>query len=285
MKYNGNGKSKIIVGIISSVTAIVVILFLMFNSGIDALMTVSGWIVIPVQNAANSVGEAISDFFSGFGDNVEMRKKYDDLLIEIEKLKLKDGQYNEILAENEMLRDIINESEKYSDYEYVVGRVTVNKTSAYVDNYTINRGSADGIKENMTVVASGGLAGRIVSVSENYCIMMSILDSRSSVPAIVERTRDTGVIKGYSDTGEIQNECTMVYLPFELKSTPGDTVKTSGSDDVFPKGINLGNIVEIPAGGTTLGTTAKIKPFVDFDHLEYVLIITGGGESKEIDAE
>ena len=73
----------------------------------------------------------------------------------------------------------------------------------------------------------------------------------------------------------------MTYLPFELKSTPGDVVKTSGNDDVFPKGIHIGSVIEITTGNTTLGSTAKILPAVDFEHLEYVLIITGGGEIQD----
>lgn len=281
MKRSGGSNSKIVLGILTSLVAFVVVLFLMFNSGIDSLMTVSGWIVIPVQNAFNSVSDSISDFFSGFGDNIEMKKKYDELLNELEKYRLKDDQYEQILQENERLRDIINERSRYSEYQCVIGEVTISKSSAYVDNYTINRGRADGIEENMVVVASGGLAGRVVSVSEHYCIMMSILDSRSSVPAIVERTRDTGVVKGYSSSGEVQTNCTMTYLPFEFKSMTGDIVKTSGNDDVFPKGIHIGSIVEITSGDTTLGATAKVVPAVDFDHLEYVIIITGGGEVLE----
>ncbi len=277
MKQQRSNRSKIIIGVISSVTTIVVLLFLMFNSGIDSLMTISGWIVTPVQNACTAIGDAISGFFSGFGDNVELTKKYNDLLVELDKYIIQDQKYQDILQENAQLREIIGESARYSEFEFVIGRVSVSKTNTYVDNYTINKGSADGIKENMVVVATGGLAGRIVEVSEHYSVMMTILDSRSSVPAIVERTRDTGVVKGNSVDGEVQAQCTMTYLPFELKSMTGDIVKTSGADDVFPKGIHIGSIVEISTGDTTLGTTAKIMPDVDFEHLEYVLIITGGG--------
>ena len=71
MKQNGK-KSKIVLTVLSSLTAFVVLLFLMFNSGIDILMTVSGWIVIPVQNACIAVADAVSGFFAGFGDNVAM---------------------------------------------------------------------------------------------------------------------------------------------------------------------------------------------------------------------
>ncbi|UKI20088.1 MAG: rod shape-determining protein MreC [Oscillospiraceae bacterium] len=276
----GGGKTnKIILSVLSAVVAVVILLLLMFNSGIDSLMRVSGYIIVPIQNACIAVGDAISGFFTGFSDNIKMQEEMRQLQAELEKLRIKDSQYDEILRENERLRDIIKESSRYTEYELLVGRVSVSGTDTYSDCYTINRGSRDGVKTDMVVVAQGGLAGRIISVSDNYCIMMSILDSRSSVPAIVERTRDTGVVKGYSTAGQVQSRCTMTYLPFELKSTTGDTVKTSGNDDVFPKGLYIGSIVEITTGSTTLGTTARIEPAVDFEHLEYVLIITGGGET------
>ena len=111
----GGGKTnKIILSVLSAVVAVVILLLLMFNSGIDSLMRVSGYIIVPIQNACIAVGDAISGFFTGFSDNIKMQEEMRQLQAELEKLRIKDSQYDEILRENERLRDIIKESSRYT---------------------------------------------------------------------------------------------------------------------------------------------------------------------------
>ena len=137
----------------------------------------------------------------------------------------------------------------------------------------MNKGTKDGIEKDMVVVAIGSLAGRIIEVTDTYCVMLSLIDSRSSVPGIVESSRDTGIVKGMAQTGQVQSVCEMSNMPMEVKTVPGDKVVTSGMGGVFPKGIVIGEVIEVTAGDTQLDTNARIVPAVDFDHLEHVLII------------
>ena len=270
MKQN---RKKIINFIVSGITVLVIVLLLMFNSGVEVLQKISGWVVVPVEKAAHSVFKAMDDFFTGFSDNVQMAKSRAELEAELARLQSMEQQYKEAMLENERLKQLLNEAEDKQEFSFEYAEVIASSSEDYLCVYTLNKGSADGVAKDMPVIAVGGLAGRIISVSEHSSVLMALTDSRSSVPGIVESTRDTGMVKGYVSAGQSGVNCTMTNLPIEVKSRPGDIVKTSGRGGVFPKGIYIGEIIEVSTGDTTLNTTVVVQPSVDFAHLEEVLIV------------
>lgn len=265
-------KKKIIRIILGSVAIALVILLLMFNSGVAVLERVSGYIVIPIQKGATSVFGGVKNFFGGFSDNVKMKKKLSEAETNLAKTDYIQQKLNEALLENERLKALLNEKANYPELNFIYADVIAKSVTNYEATFTLNKGAKDGVKKDMPVIAKGGLAGRIIKVEENFSVLLAIIDSRSSVPGIVESSRDTGIVKGYVKAGQVQDNCTMTTMPIESKCRPGDIVKTSGMGDVFPKGIYIGEIIEVTAGSTKLDTTAQITPSVDFDHLEHVLI-------------
>ena len=268
-------RTKVINFILSGVTVLVIVLLLMFNSGIEILRRISGWVVIPVESAVHTVLEAAGDFFAGFSDNGKMERTRADLEAELARLQNMEQQYNEAILENQRLKALLKEEADYPEFTFEYAKVIASGNEDYISVFTLNKGSADGVQKDMPVIAVGGLAGRIISVSEHFSVMMALTDSRSSVPGIVESTRDTGMVKGYVSAGQTGTNCTMTNLPIEVKSRPGDIVKTSGRGGVFPKGIYIGEIIEVSTGNTTLNTTVVVQPSVDFAHLEEVLIVVG----------
>lgn len=281
MKGINKKRNKIIKTVIASVAVFVILLLLMFNSGIGFLRQISGYIIIPVQNGLSAAFKGIGDFFTGFADNVQMKQEQQELIAEAEQKQLYEQQLKDALLENERLRELLGEKSKYPDMKFVYADVILKNVDSYSSTYTLNKGTKDGIEKDMVVVAIGGLAGRIIEVSDTYCVMLSIIDSRSSVPGIVESSRDTGIVKGIAQTGQVQSVCEMSNMPMEVKTVPGDKVVTSGMGGVFPKGIVIGEVMEVTAGDTQLDTTAQIVPAVDFDHLEHVLIIQ---EARTLDS-
>ena len=90
----------------------------------------------------------------------------------------------------------------------------------------------------------------------------------------MERTRDLGMIGGTNTAGDEDPLLTMDDLPLDADLMPGDKVITSGLADVFPKGILVGEVVEVSQSNDGMRNKAIVKPYVDFAHLEEVLIIT-----------
>jgi len=131
----------------------------------------------------------------------------------------------------------------------------------------IDKGSRDGIKPDMPVISSAGVVGKVISVFGSSSQVLLINDQQSGVGAILEKSRLQGVLKG-KVTGELVID--KIMPDEEVK--PGDTVLTSGGDQIFPKGLPLGTVSKTTKGSEFLQVT--IKPAAVLSHLEEVLVIT-----------
>ena len=275
MKKIDRKRLKVFKYIVISFVVFVTIILLMFNSGVAFLETLSGYVVYPVVNVVDSACTGVGNFFSGFGARAKLK---DELRIANEKiaqLETVQSVADEVKAENERLLALFNESEKYPSFKYEYAKVIVRSVDDYRATFTLNKGEADGIRKNMVVIASGGLAGKIVETSEHTSILLAIIDAHSGVPALSESSRDMGIVNGVSNSGTTAGYCIMKDLPTNAIIKPGDTVVTSGMGEVFPKGITVGVITEVSKGNSNqINSSAKLSPSVDFDHLESVLIIT-----------
>ena len=105
-----------------------------------------------------------------------------------------------------------------------------------------------------------------------YAKAQSILDSRSSVPAMSLRTGDLGVVKG-DYTLMNQGLCKMEYIDAEAEIAVGDEIVTSHLSDIYPTGLTIGKVKEIKADTNGLTKYAIIEPAVDMKHLDTLLVI------------
>ncbi len=279
MNRSERKRAKIIKYILIGIIVVASLLVLMFNSGVKFLERVSGYVINPVIFAFDSAMDGVGDFFSSFGSRMRLRDELATAQEKLAQLENIQSVSDEVKAENERLLALLGEKESYPQFQYEYAKVVVRSVDDYSATYTLNKGSLDGITENMVVIAEGGLAGKIVKTTDSTSILLAITDPRCGVPALSEASRDMGVIKGVSDAGSTAGYCTMTELPTNAIIKPGDSVVTSGLGEVFPKGIKIGTITEVSrSGGNQINSSAKLSPSVDFDHLENVLIITGTEE-------
>lgn len=263
-----------------SVLILLGVLLLMFHSGIAVLRNISGVVVIPIENAAGTVFGGIGNFFSSFGGKLMVQNKLNDAEAKLAQQETIEALAKEMQTENEQLKELLDEKANYESFQFIYCQVIARSTDDYSVTYTLNKGTKDGIQKDMPVVAVGGLAGRIVEAEENWSVLMAIIDSRSSVPALAEVSRDMGIVKGITVAGEASGSCSMTELPGSALLRPGDTIITSGMGGVFPKGIHIGEIVEVSEGGEQSSSYAQLKPGVDFDHLENVLVLAAETEEQ-----
>lgn len=277
-KKNNNKKKKNIIVIVAVGLAIAItLLALMFNSGIGALKKISGFVVSPVVEVTTAGFEGIGDFFASFSARTKLKKKLADAEEKLIQLENIESVAEEVRAENEQLLELLETREEYPEFKYAYAKVIVRSVDEYSSTYTLSAGKNKGIEKNMVVVASGGLVGKIVEVSDKTSIVLAITDARCGVPALSEESRDMGVIKGIGNAGTTAGLCSMTELPTNAIIKPGDTIITSGMGEIYPKGIKIGTVTEV-SKGTQINSTATLNPSVDFDHLENVLIITEQGE-------
>lgn len=133
---------------------------------------------------------------------------------------------------------------------------------------TISKGSRDGLRTDMAVVAPAGVVGRVILPSRRAAKVQLIIDRNAAAGAIVERSRAQGVIIG-NGTDHLQ----LRYVSSAADVKAGDLVVTSGIDGIYPKGFIIGT-VESASRGAGMYHDIVVKPAVDFTSLEAVLVVT-----------
>jgi rod shape-determining protein MreC len=150
-------------------------------------------------------------------------------------------------------------------------RVVANSMRFSQNHLTLHKGAKDGIKPGMGVFNSQGIVGRIKSVSENYSVAFSVLNTNLLISAKIKSSDVFGSVQwDGGNTSEVQ----LLYVPRHVKASKGDTVITSGFNAVFPEGILIGKISKVEVNKTDpnyLALTVKLS--TDFSKLTYVYLV------------
>lgn len=124
-------------------------------------------------------------------------------------------------------------------------------------------------RPNQPVLSPGGLVGRVVTVSGPYAKVQMITDRLAGVSAMVLRNRRQGVVRG----GGRGDGLELDYVPLQADVRPGDRVLTAGIDGVYPRGIPIGTVASVEAGGQQLFHRIQVVPAVDFGAVDQVYLL------------
>ena len=252
-----------------------IIFFLVIRSGgqISIFENAVGSLITPVQNAFRSATTSVRDFFADRKSLSELQKEYDAIAFENEQLRMELQEAEEAVHENENLKELLDAKDTYSSLDPVYAKVIARDAGPWFETFSVNRGSNSGVKVGMAVVNGDGLIGRVYEVGLNYAKVITIIDSRSSVACLMQRTRDNGVMRGQLSSDDDTAECFVYYLPNINSISPGDTVITSGMDSIYPKGLKIGTVTALSLDAGSDGTYAVVTPSVDFQRIEEVFIL------------
>lgn len=275
---------------IITIATILLILISLFtvgkNTHIPFLSSAIGYVVTPLQKITTTAGNWITEKTAAFQDNYELAKENEDLKTQLAILEDENSRLSLYQEENKKLSELLAISQKYADFDTTGTQIIAKDPGNWYDIFTIDKGKKDGIGTNMVLTAPGGLVGRIIETGHNYAKAQSILDNRSSVPAMSLRTNDLGVVHGDYELMD-KGLCIMEYINADAEIIEGDEIVTSHLSDVYPPGIAIGRVKEIKSDSNGLTKYAIIEPLVDFKHLDTVLIITDkieGGAKTDLDA-
>lgn len=195
-------------------------------------------------------------------ENRRLEEEMQTLLEQISRLR-------EYEHENVELRKLLGFRErgklkKASIGAEVIGRNPVN----WYQTIVIDRGERDGIRRDMVVVSGEVLVGRIRDVGHTSSQVVLILDEKSSVSAITQRTREHGIVQG-----QLTDTLKMKYLSDKTEVMQGDAVRSSGLGGIYPKGLLIGTVTNVERSDYGLTMSAEVVPAVDFSRLENVLVI------------
>ncbi|HPG32214.1 MAG: rod shape-determining protein MreC [Lentimicrobiaceae bacterium] len=127
-------------------------------------------------------------------------------------------------------------------YIFTVARVISNSTTLRSNYIMLNKGSRQGIHRDMAVINPDGIVGTVVSVSENFSWVMSVLNKHTKISARINRLNQMGTVVW---NGGSPASGTLLDIPAHVKVNKGDTITTSGFSHIFPEGIMVGKVEKI----------------------------------------
>jgi rod shape-determining protein MreC len=262
-------RNKLFISVI--IISILLIVLIAFTSqGRTRPSTIGGMfgkMITPVQRVFYSSGEFFKNTFKSLYDLRNLKTENVALETEVEQLKEQNRQLIQMALENNRLRNLLEFKETNSQFSYIAASVTGRDPGNWYDVYTISKGSKDGIAVNDAVIVSHGyLVGKVIEVGDNYSKLMAIIDERSSVSIIVNRTRDMGIVSGKADSDVI------AIMELEADIVKGDDIITS-EYSTLPKGLYIGKVKSVEKQERKLQKVVVIEPSVDFKRLEEVFVI------------
>ncbi len=224
-------------------------------------------VIAPVQEKATNMKVGFSSFLDHYffivntsKENVQLKKKLSELGNRIFML-------SEIQKENDRLKQLL-EFGKYIEKRKILAQVISWDSENEFKIVRINKGESNGIQLRSPVITMDGLVGYVVSLTDDYADVMTILDQNNRVDAIISSTRSHGIVEGLS-----KNRCHIKYVSRAEPIVEGDTVITAGLGDIYPKGIKIGSISKIEKESYGITQYVELSPSVDFQRLEEVVVL------------
>ena len=221
--------------------------------------------VTQISNTIVNIGNSIAAYNELLEENRILREQIRDLT-------LQNSMMEEFRRENQRLSEILNIRQMHEgQLELVTARVIARDLGNWFDVITIDKGTNHGVSVGMAVINHQGLVGRVTATSRNTAEVMLLLDRESAVGAMNQRSRDFGWVES-TIVGDYPLQMMRIHPDASLEV--GDVIVTSGLGEGFPRGLKIGKIVAISPAPTGLVQQAMIIPFVEFNRLEEVMVIT-----------
>lgn len=226
----------------------------------------------PLQSGVAGARSSWGSLGTVFSDKRVLNQRINELAERNKQMSIDNQILREYEAEAKRLRRIVGfQEDNLETFDLVPASIIARSPNNWHQTLTINKGLADGLDKGMPVMHPDGLVGRISSVTQNSAQVSLITDREMAVGVVLQRTRETnGIVEGEGASNRLR----MNNVPYYSSIEVNDRVVTSGLSTIYPKGIDVGIISKISREPSGLLLIAEVKPVVDFDRLEEVLVIT-----------
>ena len=238
-------------------------------------------VIAPMQKGINAIGVKISermDYATTLKKTVRKNKK---LQSQIDKLSAENKLLQQDKYELENFRKLFDLDQQYAGYPKVAARVISSDPDNWYNTFIIDKGSKNGLKKNMNVMANGGLVGIITEVNKSYSKVRSIIDDNSNISGTVLGSSENCIVSG--NLKLINNGVIEVSgINGDAKIEDGAEVVTSQISDKYLPGILIGYLKDLKKDSSNITQTGYLSPVVDFSSLDMVLVITQVKDSAEL---
>ena len=249
------------------------LLFRFNNYQGSAFFTSSNQVAGMAYEAANNV----TGYFHLKSINDDLVQKNVELELQMERLR---SALMELTSDSTELERM--KSDALKGYDIYRANV-INNSLTHVDNYiTLDKGENDGLRSEMGVINGSGVVGIVYHTSANYSVVITILNSKSSISCKIKRSDYFGFLKWDGGSSEY---ATVKDMPRHSLFSLGDTIVTSGHSAVFPGGIPIGTVEDMSDSHDGLSYLLKVKLFTDFGRLNDVRVIAQKGQEEQLELE
>lgn len=226
--------------------------------------------VTPLERATHAIGHGARSGWSDYIDLRHLRQQNEDLQQQIARMRLAEDAIAEDALQGRRLQALLGFRQSYIG-STVVAQVIGSSGSEQTHVLTIDKGSRDGLRPDMAVITQDGIVGKLRDVFPTTAQVLEIDDQSSGAGVVLATTRIRAILTGTID-GRVQID----NLTPDSRIKPGEQVLTSGGDQVFPRGLPVGTVESIAPDPTHQPYSAiRVKPAVDLDRVEEVLVVTG----------
>lgn len=225
----------------------------------------------PLHRAAAGITNGFNNFASIFSNKKALQAQVAQMQQQLDALQMENQSLKEYKSEAERLQKLLAfRDTNISTMQLQAAHVIARSPNNWYKNVSIDRGSQDGMAKGMPVICPEGLVGRVTYVTAHSAQVTLITDREIAVGAILEKDRETnGIVEGFGNNTELR----MQNIPFYSQIQVYDVIVTSDLSQTYPKGIPIGTVTEVVKEPGGLLLKASLKPAVDFDRLEEVLVI------------
>ncbi|MDX6281314.1 MAG: rod shape-determining protein MreC, partial [Kribbellaceae bacterium] len=267
-------RTILVLVILASFTLIVLDARRSAGSPVEPLRHAAATVFGPLESTATNARQPVDNLRDRFAE-------VDTLKAENEKLQAENEKLTSELRTTDYARNRASELDRLLKvapaYTVTPARVSgLGSAQSFNHTVTIDAGTADGVRPDMTVLTGDGLVGRVVRTTQATATVLLIGDRNSTVGGRLNSTMALGFVSG---RGEIGSSAALDYKLVDLKAKPkvGDRIVTWGSSGNAPyvPGVPIGEVTSVTSVQGALGSTALVKPFVDPTRLDLVGVVTG----------
>lgn len=272
---------KYILMMIVIVCVALIIVSFRFQDKMTPIRTAVGSIVTPMQRGINKIGLVVADGMDYATTVKKLTRENDSLKKQVDDLSAQNRLLQQDKYDLDNFRKLYDLDEKYSDYPKVAAHV-ISSDGNWFNSFVIDKGSNDGLKVNMNVLAGDGLVGIVTEVNKSYARVRSIIDDESSVTGSFLKTSDMCFVNGnlkLINKGMID----ISGIPADAEIKNGYEVVTSPVSDKYLPGILIGYARDIETDSSNITQSAHLTPAADFSGLDMVLVITEVKDSGDLE--
>ena len=227
----------------------------------------------PFERSLGGLVDFSSNAYRTYGRLWHAQQENQELHIQLVAARVQIHQLSEQAGESQRLRALLDFRNQLG-YQSVAAEVIASSPGENSNAIFIDKGSDSGLTTDLAVITPEGIVGKIVAIFPHSAQVLLVVDPASGVGVTLAQSRVQGILKGGPNSF-----CEVSYIMNEETVSPGEAVLTSGLDQVYPKGLPVGTVVS--AGNGNIYKNISVKPSVDLNRLEMVLVVMKPGAAEQ----